>query len=149
MSALWYNTMYPLGYILGKRIMTHRNFPSQLRLEFQGDVLEFTLDAIQPVAVIETDVYETWIDSIADLRTSTRLMKDVGKMRRGLFGDWKEVSGVFEMRLDYGSGYRVYYARHGNVVIILLGGGDKGSQKADLRKARKLWEELKYEIKEV
>lgn len=49
-------------------------------------------------------------------------------MHRGLFGDWKDVSGIFEMRLNYGSGYRVYYAEFNNIIIVLLGGGDKSSQ---------------------
>lgn len=127
----------------------HRKHPSQLKLEFQGDVLEFELDADQPLAVIATDDYETWIDGIVDVRTNARITKDVNKMRRGLLGDWKEAAGVYEMRLDYGSGYRVYYARHGSLVIILLGGGDKSSQKSDLKRARRLWEELKDEIEEV
>lgn len=51
--------------------------------------------------------------------------------------------------MDYGPGYRVYYARLGGIVVVLLGGGDKRSQKADIAKARRLWGELKDEIKEV
>lgn len=53
------------------------------------------------------------------------------------------------MRLDFGPGYRVYYARHGKIVIILLGGGDKSSQQKDIKAARELWERVKDEIKEV
>lgn len=59
------------------------------------------------------------------------------------------MDGVFEMRLDFGPGYRVYYARHGKIVIILLGGGDKGSQQKDIKAAQELWERVKDEIKEV
>lgn len=127
----------------------HRRDPDRIRLEFQGETLEFQLEADQPYALIATDAYEEWIDGIADVRTNARITKDVSKMRRGLFGDWKEADGVFEIRLDYGPGYRVYYAKHGRFVIILLGGGDKGSQNADLRFARGLWEELRNAIKEV
>lgn len=126
-----------------------RNYPSQLKLEFQGEVLEFELDIEHPLAVVATDDYERWINDIADVRTNARITRDVGKMRRGLFGDWKEADGVYEMRWDYGPGYRVYYAKYGNVVIVLLGGGDKSSQKSDLKKARRLWKEREDEIAEV
>lgn len=129
--------------------MMHRKHPSNIRIEIREETLEFDLDADQPMAVVVTDEYEAWVHGIVDVRTNARITKDVNKMRRGLFGDWKEADGVYEMRLDYGPGYRVYYARHGNVVIILLGGGDKSSQKADLKKARRLWEGMKDEIKEV
>jgi len=126
-----------------------RTSPNRIRLEFQGRTLDFQLEADQPYALIATDAFEEWINSIGDVRTNARITKDVYKMRRGLFGDWKEADGVFEMRLDYGPGYRVYYAKYGRFVIILLGGGDKGSQNADLRSARRLWEELKNALKEV
>ncbi len=127
----------------------HPKDPNRIRIEFEGQILEFRLDADQPYALVTTDVYEEWIDGIADMKTNARITKDVSKMRRGLFGDWKEVDGVFEMRLDYGPGYRVYYARFGRCVIILLGGGDKKSQSADLRSARRLWKEIENEIGEV
>ena len=123
--------------------------PKMIRLEFQGQMLEFRLDEDQPYALVATDAYEEWIDGIVDMRTNARITKDVNKMRRGLFGDWKEIDGVYEGRLDYGPGYRVYYAKHGRFVIVLLGGGDKSSQKADLGAARRLWRELKDEIKEI
>lgn len=120
-----------------------------ISFKFNDKIFEFDLDADRPVAVIETDDYEEWIDSVVDIRTNARITKDVSKLQRGLFGDWKEVDGVFEMRLDYGPGYRVYYAKCFNVVVILLGGGDKSDQRADLKKARRLWKELKNAIKEV
>jgi len=53
------------------------------------------------------------------------------------------------MKLDYGPGYRVYYGRSGSLVVVLLIGGDKGSQKKDLKKARELWQEIKNEIHQV
>lgn len=129
--------------------MVQRKYPSRLSLEIQSDVLEFELSEEQPIAVVVMDAYESWIDGVTDKGTNARITKDVGKMRRGLFGDWKETEGIFEMRLDYGPGYRVYYARYRDVVVVLLGGGNKSSQKADLKGARRRWEELRDEIKEV
>lgn len=101
------------------------------------------------MALVVTGSYVAWADGVADMAAGARIDKDVGKMRRGLFGDWKEADGIFEMRLDYGPGYRVYYARFGDVVVVLLSGGDKSSQKKDIARARRLWQELKDEIEEV
>jgi len=46
----------------------------------------------------------------------------VDKLTRGLFGDWKEVDGIYELRLDFGPGYRIYYGKRGNVIVVLIGG---------------------------
>lgn len=71
-------------------------------------------------------------------------------MQRGLFGDWKIVGdGVFEMRLDFGAGYRIYYARHGAFVIVLLAGGDKSDQRKAIADAKSLWKGMKNEITQV
>ncbi|MHB1000432.1 MAG: type II toxin-antitoxin system RelE/ParE family toxin [Armatimonadota bacterium] len=125
------------------------NRKDSCKIEFRNETLEFNLTEDQPVAVIETGEFGEWIDNIYDVKTNARITKDINKMRRGLFGDRKETDGVFELRLDYGPGFRVYYAWYGKIVIILLGGGDKSSQKVDLKNARKLWKELKNEIKEI
>jgi putative addiction module killer protein len=62
----------------------------------------------------------------------------------GGFGDAKSIGGgISELRIDYGPGFRVYFARRGNCVVFLLGGGDKSTQQADIRKATALWEEIK------
>ena len=107
------------------------------------------MTADQPNVLLETEQLATWLDGIVDPKTNARITQDINKMRRGLFGDWKEVDGIYEKRLDFGPGYRVYYARFERIVIVLLGGGDKSSQSADMRAARKLWKELKDEIKEI
>lgn len=68
----------------------------------------------------------------------------------GRMVDWKDVGeGVFELRLDFGSGYRVYYGKVARILIVLLGGGDKSSQQSDIARAQKLWKELRDEIQQV
>ena len=121
--------------------------PGHIQVKVGEQVHEFELDATESVAVIVMDAYEKWVDSLAEPRTRARIDRDVGKMRRGLFGDWKEIDGIFEMRMDHGPGYRVYYGKHGSLIVILLGGGDKKSQPSDMARARKLWEKIKNEIK--
>lgn len=123
--------------------------PNKVTVRFHDQIHEFDLSSEKKVAVLATDDYRAWATGIVDKKTKARIYRDVGKLERGLFGDWKEVDGIFEIRLDYGPGYRVYYAKVGNLIIVLLGGGDKGSQKADIRHAQRLWKELKNEITQV
>ncbi len=121
-----------------------------LRLRFRGEVIELVSTAEYPFQVLQTEEYETWADSISDIRTSTRIDVNVDKMQRGLFGDWKIVGdGVFEMRLDFGAGYRIYYARHGAFVVVLLAGGDKSDQRKAIADAKRLWKGMKNEITQV
>lgn len=68
----------------------------------------------------------------------------VDRARLGNFGDHKSVGdGVYEMRLTTGAGYRIYYAQRGEIVYILLNGGDKSTQQADIDKAKVIWSSLK------
>jgi putative addiction module killer protein len=65
------------------------------------------------------------------------------RVRAGNFGDCKSVGGgVFELRISFGPGLRVYYGMHGQKIIVLLGGGDKGGQRRDIRRAQKLWQQF-------
>lgn len=123
--------------------------PEKTYLEFGGEAYKLTPTADYPFQVLETAEYQTWIDGIVDTKTNARITSVVSRMRRGLFSDWKEVGGVFEMRIDFGPGYRVYYVKQGKTVVILLGGGDKASQQKDMKAARTLWERLKNEITEL
>ena len=134
---------------MGNISMTSRKYPRKLKIRIQDEVLEFELSDPQQKAVVLRQPYNSWIDGFTDTRTAARITLEVSKMRRGLLGDWKETDGVFEKRLDYGPGYRIYYQWFGDVVILLLGGGDKGSQKKDMNRAKDLWQELQNEITEV
>jgi len=121
-----------------------------LRFRVFSEVVEFEPTAEFPILVVATEEYKTWRNGIADKKTMARITLGVGKMRRGLFGDWKDVGeGVFELRLDFGSGYRVYYAKIGRILIALLGGGDKSRQQSDIARAQRIWKELKDEIEQV
>lgn len=90
--------------------------------------------------------FEEWLDDIKDDATRIRLNKRLDKASRGLLGDVKPVGeGVFEMREFFGADYRMYYIQQGDVVIVMLGGGDKSTQQADIEKAIKLAKKLQSE----
>src|ERR1051325_11267652 len=81
-----------------------------------------------------------WRDGIRDRRTRARILRHIDKLRRGL-GVRRSLNGVFELKIDTGPGYRVYYAYLDNqTIIVLITGGDKSSQSVDIRYARELWD---------
>lgn len=88
-------------------------------------------------------VFEKWLSDLRDRQSRSRILTRLSHVQEGNFGDHKSVGdGVSELRFAFGPGYRVYYTRRGNVVVIMLCGGDKGSQQGDIRKAKALAAEL-------
>lgn len=86
------------------------------------------------------DLYQTWLDALRDRRARVAIDRRVERMIRGNFGDHKFCrEGVWELRIDIGPGYRVYYAQAGQAVVILLCGGDKDSQSSDIDRAVSYW----------
>ncbi|MBC7700195.1 type II toxin-antitoxin system RelE/ParE family toxin [Aquabacterium sp.] len=80
--------------------------------------------------------FTDWLDGIKDVLTRLRLAKRLDKVQRGLLGDVAPVGdGVFEMREYFGPGWRMYYVQQGDVLIVMLGGGDKSTQQADIAAA--------------
>jgi len=93
--------------------------------------------------VIETDVFQHWVDSLRDMPTRIRLRRRLGKAMRGNLGDVKPVGdGVWEMREFFGPGWRMYYVQRGDVLIVMLGGGDKSSQSRDIAAAQAMAKEI-------
>jgi putative addiction module killer protein len=84
----------------------------------------------------KTEVFARWLDGLRDLRARARVQVRIERLASGHAGDVKVVGeGVSELRIDYGPGYRVYFARREGAVVILLVGGDKRTQAADIRAA--------------
>ena len=93
--------------------------------------------------VYETDVYTKWFASLKDEKAKARIDKRIDRAKYGNFGDWKTEAGeVRAMRVNYGPGYRLYYVIRDNSLIILLCGGDKHNQEADIKKAVDLAQEV-------
>jgi putative addiction module killer protein len=92
----------------------------------------------------KTSVYAEWIDKLRDVMGRARILARVERLAQGNAGDAKHVGeGVFELRVDTGPGYRVYYTQQGSQVVILLVGGDKSTQSKDINKAIRLAATLK------
>ncbi len=86
-----------------------------------------------------TSPFRTWLDSL-DVAVRARLQARVLRFESGNLGDHRAVGdGVWEARCDFGPGYRVYFATVGDTLVLLLLGGAKASQRADIRRARKHW----------
>ncbi|OQY50965.1 MAG: addiction module killer protein [Desulfobacteraceae bacterium 4572_87] len=81
--------------------------------------------------------FDAWLDGLKDRITRLRLSRRLEKAQRGNLGDVKPVGdSVFEMREYFGPGWRLYYTKRGKALIIMLGGGNKDSQEADIAKAK-------------
>lgn len=93
--------------------------------------------------VRRTAEFIDWLTNLRDVAARARIAKRLDRIAAGNFGDAKPVgAGVSELRFTFGPGYRVYYTRHGNVVVILLCGGDKGSQAKDIERAKAMAQEI-------
>ena len=90
-----------------------------------------------------TKQYDKWLVGIKDRQARNRILRRIDSMAIGSFGDHKTIgANLFELRMFFGPGFRVYYTIQGHEIIFLLAGGDKSSQKKDIAKARELLKQL-------
>jgi len=102
------------------------------------DDAPYTLD--EYVTAEGKNPFREWLHGLRDVRARARIRVRLNRVRLGNFGDAKSVGdGVSELRIPYGPGYRVYFARTGSTVVLLLCGGDKATQKRDVNTAKDYW----------
>jgi putative addiction module killer protein len=95
------------------------------------------------IEVCQTEEFSRWVRRLRDANAVTRIVSRIRRMELGNLGDSKSLrGGLMEMRIDYGSSYRVYYVRRGTEIVILLCAGDKRTQQQDIKRARELAERL-------
>ena len=88
--------------------------------------------------------FTDWLRHLKDQRAKQLIQARLARLRLGNLGYCKSVgNGVFELKLDFGPGYRIYIGQDGSQIVILLCGGDKSSQDADIKKARTYWQDYK------
>jgi len=96
--------------------------------------------------LIRTSEFDGWLQALQDLRGKAKILSRMDHLAKGQFGDCKAMGkGLWEMRIDHGPGYRVYFTRRGSTLYLLLTGGDKGTQRKDIAKANALLSTLPKE----
>lgn len=95
------------------------------------------------IEIRKTETFVKWLDGLRDIKARSRILVRIERLAAGNPGDVKPVGeGVSELRIDYGPGYRVYFVKRGEAVIVLLAGGDKSTQAKDIRAAIRLAQNL-------
>jgi putative addiction module killer protein len=93
-----------------------------------------------------TAQFQDWLDGLKDQHAQIRIVARLRQAESGNLGDWKPVGGeVSEMRINVGAGYRLYFTRRGGLLIIMLAGGDKSSQGRDIKRARRILQQLEWD----
>ncbi|MDO9316656.1 MAG: type II toxin-antitoxin system RelE/ParE family toxin [Gammaproteobacteria bacterium] len=96
--------------------------------------------------VRQTQEFQDWLDALKDVKAQLRIAARVRQVEAGSLGDWKPVGEeVSEMRVAFGPGYRLYFTRRQNIIIVMLAGGDKSTQSRDIKRAQKLLKQLELE----
>jgi putative addiction module killer protein len=92
--------------------------------------------------ILRTDEFDHWLDKLRDRQGRANIIKRIARLEDGNFGDHKFFDGIGELRIHVGPGYRVYFARIGDTVVILLCAGDKSSQRRDVKRALEMAKEV-------
>ena len=92
--------------------------------------------------IVESQTFQKWISALKDRDGRARIIDRIKRLANGNFGDARSVGGgVEELRMHFGPGYRVYFLRKDNTIIVLLSGGDKSTQPQDIKRAKELAED--------
>jgi len=105
------------------------------------------MDVLHYLTATGRDLYQDWLDGLRDMRARVAVQRRVDRLAAGNFGDHEFCrDGVWELRIDVGAGYRVYYARAGRTILLLLCAGDKRSQQADIKRAVECWNDYQRRV---
>jgi putative addiction module killer protein len=93
----------------------------------------------------KTTEFDKWIRKLKDIRAKSKILFRIQKLETDEhFGDCKSVgNGIRELRINYAKGYRVYFKEKGNMIIVLLIGGEKSTQRKDIKRAKEIWNKIK------
>ncbi len=104
------------------------------------------MGAVTSKKVKRTDEFDLWLDGLLDEIGKAAINERIDRLKGGNVGDVKPVKGaqgLYEIRVDVGPGYRVYFVVVGNTIILLLLGGDKSTQKGDIKRAKRMLDDMK------
>lgn len=92
--------------------------------------------------IYRSGLFDKWFAALRDKTAQARILTRIKNIERGTLGDYKALgAGLYEIRMSYGPGYRLYFTRYNDIIILLLAGGDKSTQSKDILRARALMEE--------
>ncbi len=101
------------------------------------------------IEIVRSETFNRWLRGLSDRRAAARISQRLSRVANGLLGDVRSVGeGVSEMRIHYGPGYRLYYVREDETIIVLLCGGDKSSQRRDTERAKQMARARERETKQ-
>lgn len=103
---------------------------------------QYVIYSSHMIEIRQTAIFAKWLGGLKDRKASEIIARRIVRVQSGLMGDVKMFDGIGELRVDYGPGYRIYFVRRGNVLIILLCGGEKNSQDRDIAKAKQMAKEI-------
>jgi len=107
------------------------------------------LEILRYVTESGKDVFGEWLDGLRDIQAAAKIIVRIDRLSTGNVGDCKPVAGaISEIRIDWGPGYRVYYAMVDRTTVLLLCGGDKRKQAADIKRAVRYWEDFQRRTKD-
>ncbi len=101
------------------------------------------IDTYMEFEIRQTAVFKKWFQRLKDRQAKIRILARLSRVENGNFGDFKKIKttqNLYELRFDFGPGYRIYYTIQNGIIVLLLAGGDKSSQKEDVNKAKSLME---------
>lgn len=138
-----------LAAILGEKETTRRQKASRDRVRakpFDQQKVDYSPEGVnyssQKCTVLQTGEFQKWLRKLKDRNARDRIIARIVRAEAGNLGDHKFFDGIGELRIDYGPGYRLYFAMQGAIVVILLCGGDKGSQERDIKRAIDMSKEI-------
>ncbi|MCL5010701.1 MAG: type II toxin-antitoxin system RelE/ParE family toxin [Patescibacteria group bacterium] len=107
--------------------------------------MKVSLREIRNYQTVSNDIpFREWLFSLKDKKARAAIYARIDRLRQGDFGDYKSLGGeINELRIHYGSGFRLYFGELGHTIIILLCGGAKKSQKRDIKRAEEYWQDFK------
>ena len=100
-----------------------------------------------PIKVFTTDAFKEWFDELKDFKAVKAIKARIDRIKFGNLGDWKKIQNadnIFELRIDVSKGYRLYFTKKGNTIIILLCGGFKDTQDKNIREAEHILSNLEF-----
>jgi putative addiction module killer protein len=98
------------------------------------------------LTVRQTQEFQDWLDDLKDLKAQVRIVARLRLAEAGNLGDWKSIGGeVSEMRIAFGLGYRLYFTKRQDILIVMLAGGAKSTQARDIKRAQKILQQLELE----